>query len=63
MLDQYRWILGNVLERLAARRVIGQGLTEYGLILVFVAVIVIVALGFFGSHTNALLGRASASLS
>ena len=63
MLDQYRWILESVLQRLAIKRMGGQGLTEYGLILVFVAVIVIVALGFFGSHTNALIGRTSASLS
>jgi pilus assembly protein Flp/PilA len=41
----------------------GQGLAEYGLILVLVALAVVVALTAFGDQIAALLGRVSNELS
>ena len=41
----------------------GQGLAEYGLILVLVALAVVVALTAFGDQIAALLGRVSNDLS
>jgi Flp pilus assembly pilin Flp len=41
----------------------GQGMTEYGLVLVLVAVVVIVAIGVFGNQTTNLINRTVASLS
>jgi len=41
----------------------GQGLAEYGLILVLVALAVVVALTAFGDQIAALLGRVSTELS
>ncbi len=40
----------------------GQGLSEYGLILGLVAVVVIVALGAVGTHLNTILGKIGTKL-
>jgi Flp pilus assembly pilin Flp len=54
----------NVLaERFIKGSLPGQGIAEYGLILVLVAVVVIVAIGVFGGQTNSLIGRTVGSLS
>ena len=40
----------------------GQGMTEYGLILALIAVVVIVALTTMGDQINAIFGKASGEL-
>ncbi len=35
----------------------GQGLVEYGLILIFVAIVVVLILGVYGSHVANLFSR------
>ncbi len=62
MIDHCTLLVARALRTLADKRTLGQGMTEYGLILVFVAIIVIVAISVFATQTNALVGRSAASL-
>ena len=40
----------------------GQGLAEYALILTFIAVVLVVALAFFGSQINTMLSSVGTSI-
>ena len=61
MLSRYVW-LNNHLADLRDGRQSGQGLAEYALILVLIAVLAILALVFLGSQIRTLLSNVGTSI-
>jgi hypothetical protein len=62
MLHRARTALIYASYGLVPSRTLGQGLTEYGLILALVVIVCIVAIAAFGSGTSRLLNKTAASL-
>ncbi len=52
----------SILTEILGRRVRGQSLVEYGLILVLVAIAVIVVLGLLGGQLNTIFSQVSSAL-
>ncbi len=52
----------NIASRLPSRGEAGQGLVEYGLILVLIAIVAIVSLVFFGSGVSGYLSAIGTSV-
>ena len=61
MLSRYVW-MNNYLADLRDGRQSGQGLAEYALILVMIAVLAILALVFLGSQIRTLLSNVGTSI-
>jgi Flp pilus assembly pilin Flp len=61
MLGLFVWMQTQVMTS-SLRREEGQGLTEYALILVFVAIVAIAALTFLGGRITSVISKVAGSL-